>query len=234
MPGSTMPGVKSSMLSTPSTKANGSKLSRTSLPGRSSSRTMSFRVGRPTSADTYLWTSSLPLSSGLTSRSATEQPRSPAILSTRAYLSGWTADASRGSTPPLIRRKPAACSKVFRPSRGTSRSSLREEKAPCSARCRTIRSATEAPSPDTCDRSSGLAVFRSTPTALTQDPTTAASAPFSSFWSTSCWYCPTPMDLGSILISSDSGSSSLRPMDTAPRTVMSRSGNSLRATSEAE
>lgn len=50
----------------------------------------------------------------------------------------------------------------------------------------------------------------------------------------SCWYWPTPMDLGSILTSSDKGSMSRRPMDTAPRTVRSRSGNSWRATSEAE
>ena len=44
---------------------------------------------------------------------------------------------------------------------------------------------------------------------------------FSLLWSTSCWYCPTPMDFGSILTSSASGSISRRAMDTAPRTVTS-------------
>ena len=42
------------------------------------------------------------------------------------------------------------------------------------------------------------------------------------------------MDLGSILTSSASGSVRRRPIETAPRTVMSWSGNSSRATSEAE
>lgn len=33
------------------------------------------------------------------------------------------------------------------------------------------------------------------------------------FWSTSCWYCPTPMDLASIFTSSAKGSANLRPME---------------------
>ena len=49
-----------------------------------------------------------------------------------------------------------------------------------------------------------------------------------------CWYCPTPMDFGSILTNSASGSISRRAIDTAPRTVTSSSGNSSRATFDAE
>ncbi len=56
---------------------------------------------------------------------------------------------------------------------------------------------------------------------LTHDITTSSRLACNRAWSTSCWYCPTPIDLGSIFTSSASGSISRRPMETAPRTVTS-------------
>ena len=73
-----------------------------------------------------------------------------------------------------------------------------------------------------------------TPTEFTQLSTVWSRLFFSFAWSTSCWYWPTPMLFGSIFTSSASGSMSLRPIDTAPRTVTSLSGNSSRATLDAE
>jgi hypothetical protein len=82
--------------------------------------------------------------------------------------------------------------------------------------------------------SAAEAMFTSTPTAFTQSSTTESSARARRLWLTSCWYWPTPMDLGSILTSSASGSCRRRAMETAPRRLTSRSGNSLAASSEAE
>lgn len=65
------------------------------------------------------------------------------------------------------------------------------------------------------------AVLMFTPTLFTQLSTTVLSLALSFPWSTLCWYCPTPIDLGSIFTSSESGSISLRPMLTEPRTVTS-------------
>src|SRR5512140_2208540 len=78
------------------------------------------------------------------------------------------------------------------------------------------------------------AVFTSTPTAFTQSSTTASSERANWNWLTSCWYWPTPMDLGSIFTSSASGSCKRRAMDTAPRKLTSSSDNSLEANSDAE
>jgi hypothetical protein len=82
--------------------------------------------------------------------------------------------------------------------------------------------------------SAAEAMFTSTPTAFTQSSTTESRARARRVWLTSCWYWPTPMDLGSILTSSASGSCRRRAMETAPRRLTSRSGNSLAASSEAE
>ena len=76
-------------------------------------------------------------------------------------------------------------------------------------------------------RSSGTeAVLTSTPTAFTQSSTTASSDRGERDSGRSCWYWPTPMDFGSILTSSASGSCRRRAMDTAPRSDTSRSGSS--------
>ncbi len=78
------------------------------------------------------------------------------------------------------------------------------------------------------------AVFTCTPTAFTQSSTRASSARASRYWSTSCWYWPTPIAFGSILTSSASGSCRRRAIDTAPRSETSTSGNSREAISDAE
>ena len=94
--------------------------------------------------------------------------------------------------------------------------------------------ATAGDKPDTRDSSGADAVFRSTPTLLTQSSTTASSVRASALWLTSCWYWPTPMLFGSIFTSSASGSCSRRAMLTAPRRLTSSSGSSLLANSLAE
>ena len=81
--------------------------------------------------------------------------------------------------------------------------------------------------PDTRVSSGAEAVLTSTPTALTQSSTTASRERDSFTSVTSCWYWPTPIDLGSILTSSASGSCSRRAIDTAPRSETSRSGSSF-------
>ena len=94
--------------------------------------------------------------------------------------------------------------------------------------------AVAAVKPETRWRREGEAVFTSTPTALTQSSTTPFSASSSRLGGQSCWYCPTPMDLGSIFTSSARGSWSRRAMDTAERRFTSYSGNSAAASSLAE
>lgn len=79
-------------------------------------------------------------------------------------------------------------------------------------------------------RSSGAdAEFTSTPTAFTQSSTTASSDRDSDDSGRSCWYWPTPIDFGSILTSSASGSCRRRAMETAPRSETSMSGSSAEA-----
>ena len=56
------------------------------------------------------------------------------------------------------------------------------------------------------------------PTEFTQLITVLSNADCNLVWSTSCWYCPTPIDFGSILNSAN-GSESLLPIETEPRTV---------------
>ena len=88
--------------------------------------------------------------------------------------------------------------------------------------------------PATCCKRDGEAVFTSTPTALTQSSTTPPRASSSRLGGMSCWYCPTPMALGSIFTSSARGSWSRRAMDTALRRFTSYSGNSSAARGLAE
>ncbi len=90
-------------------------------------------------------------------------------------------------------------------------------------------SARPEPMPDTRASSGADAVLRSTPTAFTQSSTTASSERDSFDSATSCWYWPTPIDFGSILTSSASGSCNRRAIDTAPRRETSRSGSSREA-----
>ena len=118
-----------------------------------------------------------------------------------------------------MRRKPAHCSKVLSPRRGTFSSSLRRLNGPFSSRCRTMFSATVADNPETRASRAAEAVFTCTPTAFTQSSTRASSARARRYWSTSCWYWPTPIAFGSIFTSSASGSCRRRAIDTAPRSA---------------
>lgn len=133
-----------------------------------------------------------------------------------------------------MRRNPAACSNALSPRRGTFLSCALDVNGPFSFLNMMRLAAMVEFRPDTYESSCFDAVFTSTPTPLTQDMTVSSRLFLSKFWSTSCWYWPTPIDLGSSLTSSESGSMSLLPMDTAPLTVTSLSGNSSRATSPAE
>ena len=117
---------------------------------------------------------------------------------------------------------------------GTFRSCFRLVKAPFSSRYWTMFLAVALPSPATRVRRGAEAVFRSTPTALTQSSTTPERASSSRAWGMSCWYCPTPIALGSIFTSSARGSWSRRAMETAERRFTSYSGNSSAASLEAE
>ena len=89
-------------------------------------------------------------------------------------------------------------------------------------------------SPDTYVKSDGVAVFTSTPTLFTLSSTTPLKLSESLFWLTSCWYCPTPIDFGSIFTSSASGSWSLLAIDIAPLIDTFISGYSSVASFDAE
>ena len=88
--------------------------------------------------------------------------------------------------------------------------------------------------PDMYSSSETDAVFKSTPTLFTQSSTTPPSASESFFWFISCWYCPTPIDFGSIFTSSASGSCSLRAIEVALLCPTSKFGNSSVASLLAE
>ncbi len=113
-----------------------------------------------------------------------------------------------------------------RPGAAPPRGPAAPGKAPCPRDGRRCSWPASRPRPATYCNSFTDAVLTSTPTALTQLSTTWSSAFLSVGWCTSCWYWPTPIDLGSIFTSSASGSCSRRPIDTAPRTVTSWSGSS--------
>ena len=80
----------------------------------------------------------------------------------------------------------------------------------------------------------GDAVLILTPTLFTHFVTVKSKDSLSFFWDTSCWYWPTPIDLGSILTSSLSGSWSLLAIDIALLFSTVKSGNSCIARGLAE
>ncbi len=209
------------------------KAGRGSRPGFSSSRRMSVTVGRPNFSSTNSWAFS-DRSVAADPISTSTPPAAFAIRRTTGYASGCTAEASSGSSPPRMRRKPAHCSYAFGPSRETSLSALREVKGPLLSRCATMFSARPEPMPETRASRGAEAVLTSTPTPLTQSSTTASSERESFTSERSCWYWPTPIDFGSIFTSSASGSWSRRAIETAPRSDTSSSGSSCEANSEAE
>ena len=226
--------LRSSIVLMPAANSNSSIWLLGSKPGFSSSFIMSVSVGIPTLSVTYLFSSIFALRSLSCISCLTVQPLSCAICSTILYDSGCTALLSRGLADSGILRKPAHCSKAAGPRRGTFFSWLRLVNAPFCRLYSTMFFASVGPSPLTYVNRCWLAVLRFTPTEFTQLSTVRSSVFFSFDWSTSCWYCPTPMLFGSIFTSSARGSMSRRPMLTAPRTVTSLSGNSSRAIFDAE
>ena len=133
-----------------------------------------------------------------------------------------------------MRRNPAHCSNAAGPRRGTRFNCALLWNGPFLRRYSTMFLANAGPSPLTYVSRWRLAVLRSTPTEFTQLSTVKSRLLRSFVWSTSCWYCPTPILFGSIFTNSARGSISRLPIDTAPRTVTSSIGNSSRAVSEAE
>ena len=113
-------------------------------------------------------------------------------------------------------------------------SAVRVRNGPFASRCATMFSARPGVMPETRRSSGADAVLTSTPTALTQSSTTASSDRDSAVWLMSCWYCPTPIDFGSILTSSASGSCRRRAIETAPRSDTSMPGSSCEANADAE
>src|SRR5438309_9350960 len=96
------------------------------------------------------------------------------IFSTTEYASGWTAEASSGFVPFMIRRKPAACSNVFGPNRGTFCKAPRDRNAPFSSRTATMLEASVWFRPDTRASSATDAVLTSAQPQLAQSSTAAA------------------------------------------------------------
>ena len=88
--------------------------------------------------------------------------------------------------------------------------------------------------PEIWDKIALDAVFIFTPTLFTTLSTTKSKASVNSFCFTSCWYSPTPIDLGSIFTSSDKGSCNLLPIDIALLSETFNLGNSFIAKSDAE
>ena len=141
---------------------------------------------------------------------------------------------SKGFELSGIFKKPAHCSKDLGPIPLTFFNCSLSVKIPSASRRAIIFFAREELTPETYFNKETLAVFKFTPTLFTTEPTTASSSSLNFFWFKSCWYKPTPMDLGSIFTSSARGSCNLLPIEIAPLIVKSKSGNSSRATSPAE
>ncbi len=233
-PSRTIPDDRSEIFSTPSLKVAVLNAGRGSRPGFSSSLRMSVTVGRPKLSSTNSCGLSERSTPVLPIREATSWPEVFTIRRTTGYASGCTLEASSGSLPPRIRRKPAHCSYAFGPSRATFFSSEREPNGPFASRCATMFSASPEVMPETRESSGADAVLTSTPTPFTQSSTTASSDRDSFTSDRSCWYWPTPIDFGSIFTSSARGSWSRRAMETAPRSDTSMSGSSCEANAEAE
>ncbi|MDI2023740.1 hypothetical protein PJL18_04288 [Paenarthrobacter nicotinovorans] len=125
VPSRIMPGLRSEIFSMPSENDAALNAGRGSRPGFSSSDMMSLTVGRPKVPSTNACGSSAV---------AGPPPAATRILRATEYASGCTLEASRGSAPPVMRRKPAHCSNALAPNRGTFLRSLRLANGPFSFR----------------------------------------------------------------------------------------------------
>ena len=232
-----MPAFRCSSSVTSSRKPTASKLGRGSRPGFSSSATMSRSVGSPRRSSTYLRDVDAAdqvarCRPGRVDRRPRGRPpcarrRRSARGARRCASSGFVGAADAQEAGRLLEGLGAEPRHLEQLARATRRGRGRRGARRCSwrasGRCPRRR---RAAWPRRCSP-------RRRPRSRTTRRRRRAALP-SRAWLTSCWYCPTPIDLGSIFTSSASGSCRRRPMETAPRTVTSWSGNSSRATSEAE
>ena len=137
-------------------------------------------------------------------------------------------------SPSGITKKPAICSYALGPTPLTFKISFLFLKLPFSFLYSTIFLATVFLIPEICESNAQEAVLILAPTLLTTWLITLSRDSSNLDWFTSCWYIPTPIDLGSIFTSSAKGSCILLPIEIAPLTVTSKSGNSSAAILEAE
>ena len=144
-------------------------------------------------------------------------------------LPGCTPEASSGSSPSAMRRKPAHCSKAFGPEpRHLAAAPCGTRNGPLASRWATMfwaRPGAEARDARQQRRRGRVDVDADRVDAVLDHARRASATACAS--SRSCWYWPTPIDFGSILTSSASGSCSRRAIDTAPRSVTSSSGQFL-------
>ena len=141
---------------------------------------------------------------------------------------------SRGFSPSFILINPIACSYTLSDSFVLFLSSSLVLYFPFSSLNFIILSIVFEVKPEIWDKIALDAVFIFTPTLFTTLSTTKSKASVNSFCFTSCWYNPTPIDLGSIFTSSDKGSCSLLPIEIALLSETFNLGNSFIAKSDAE
>ena len=234
-PSRIIPGFRSAISLTSSRHCGAANLSRGSRPGPAqffadiAKRIHAHRLGWKASSSHF------PIRSGLADQLRHATPSDCAIRSTPGTIPGCTAVMSSGFSPPRMRRKPAACSKVLGPKPDTAISSTRDRNRPCSF----------AVLHDLLRRAllDARHVAQQRPRRGVQIDAHAVHAGFHGGFQ--ALHEPALIHVvlilarrrstfGSIFTSSASGSCRRRAMEMAPRMVRSRSGNSWRAISEAE
>ena len=210
------------MSSTPSRNVAVLNSGRGSRPGFSSSSRMSLHGRqRRTSRRRSCVGSSVFSSAGVADQRLHDRARRrPAMrFDQPVALRGARPMASSGLSPPRMRRKPAACSNVLSPRRGTFSSAARDRERAVlvavgdDALRRALRD--QAGHARQQRRRRGVQVDADRVHAVLDHRVERARQLRSG--STSCWYWPTPIDFGSIFTSSASGSCRRRAIETAPR-----------------
>ena len=221
MPGSTIPIFKSLISWTPSWKLKASNFSRGSRPGFSNSVRISVSVGRPTCALTYF--------SNPTAFRAPRWSSNPLRCNSNLSRTALPTHNARGAqhwcrANSCYRGYAKTCA-LFKGLLTQARHFLQScptfERlhVDCDiqqyffANCSPILKHNSTTLCWPCSPLPPQSLHNSLPHHL--------NPLFNFVWSTSCWYCPTPIDFGSILTSSANGSVKRLPMDTAPRTVTS-------------
>ena len=229
------PACRSAISLTPSLKVAALNAGRGSRPGFSSSPRMSVTVGTPNLSLTNSAASALrsivplPISALMSPPVAVDDPPHHRVGS------GCTAEASSGSSPSADAQEAGALLEGL----GAEPRHLLQRLARAgtgrwrrgAATMFCARPVADAGHAREQRRGGGVDVDAD---AFTQSSTTASSERASLVSATSCWYWPTPIDFGSILTSSASGSCRRRAIETAPRSETSSSGSSFEANAEAE